>query len=286
MLQSFVRQQNFQAVVESPDIPPELADLQQAFRKHFKSDNRGTWAEQVSNATSDKGTVTGPGQPNSLSLRHFERLTSWITAHDPVCDSTGLVRHILEHKEASYFGRRFVNADHDQSPTYSTVVMADGRAGYIKQLFVHSRISDDRCVEQLFAVVRRAGELSVAHQHLDAFRRFPRVTGRLVYTNHDDSVIVPISQLFHCNLHLVPELTALVGRDVLCVYPLIPKQVEPISDRHIPHHLQLHRTLMYGHRETLVPGMYSRRLKLREAILDISHLSSAASRQAYILYES
>ncbi|KAF7342502.1 hypothetical protein MVEN_01840000 [Mycena venus] len=189
MLKTFCRRQNLTALYSPSILPPIFREAATAFQQYFNYDNRGTWAADTgaggSPATTTP-TIYPVERPEAIPSRLLAPLNEWVSRYDPGAD--------YDHSA------HFANEAKSSQLKFVVLLAIDGRVGFIRNIFLHTRRQGEKDTKEVFVVVACLQELSPDHAKLDHFRENSFASGRLVYNNTDRTAVYSLSQISHCFL--------------------------------------------------------------------------------------
>ncbi|PPQ76876.1 hypothetical protein CVT26_001467 [Gymnopilus dilepis] len=187
MMQKFCKGQILRHLLKPSGLPRELDELVKTWEKEYKADIRGTlrgdaltfneWFAKV-----DETPTWGSHQLSVLPEDWYLQLQSWLRMNEPDYDFSQLSRSAFVRNKISRLGETYRTRDTTASDAYIYYRDLDGpwSAGLIQSIFSHTRtLSSGTERTQTFLLVSQYRPLPTDKAHLDHFRSYPTVAGKI-----------------------------------------------------------------------------------------------------------
>lgn len=237
MFQSFSMGQRLRTLFHADRIPPSLHRLIALYRVIFKSDICGSvladalsFDEMFQKREEHANWTNYDLKP--LSSRAYELLCQWIHQRDPEMEDQAILAKAFMRTEIGRLGQLYQTWDTSSSNSQVVFTTTNGEwsAGKIAEIFSHTRRrKTGQDITETFAIVHELASLSPSQVHLDHYRKFPIVGGRLF---HNRTNIYPILlNINDVDCHFVSCMEFLPGMARSCILALPLDKVCNLSNK-------------------------------------------------------
>jgi hypothetical protein len=228
MFQVFSMGQRLRTLFHIDRIPSSLHPLVSLCRTVFKSDIRGAaladaLAFDETFQKQEEKVTWGPRDLSPLSPAAYQLLRNWIRHKDPDMRNEPIVSNAFSRTSIGRLGQLFQtsNISASNSQVVFTTTSGEWSAGTISEIFTHTRRRQSgQVITETFVLVQELASLSASQVHLDNYRKFPVVGGRLFHNRTNYSPTLLNMNEIDCHFVSCQEKIPGISRSCILALPL------------------------------------------------------------------